>query len=724
MSASMTSISMKVGVALLLVFSCACSEDPGSEPGGAAVNDEGGDPGRAVSGDLGSDPGEALPEDEGEDPGPDTVDELICCLLEGRAEEMLGSLCANAGGEPHEVDLCKVACCGEALMTELECSRRGLSPRPDVTYCDRVCCSLLGGYTTKKKGSCFDAGGSNAGGPVLCETVCCRDASDYSPRPRAECLLVGKEAQAAADCDFVCCAHGDSYTPGTRGACTNILGGKSAGGVDQCEAACCTDGFSFKTMAMAECKAPWTDHGDSTACDQVCCLAGEAYKPVTKGVCLEILEGSVTGGPEQCEQVCCTDGSSFVTAYRAQCEPPRVEALDTSLCEEICCYPTGDGGSAEVSRGPCLNLLEGEEGGEPKSCRDGCCHGAEGYETKLKAGCKAPEEELVEDTTKCEQLCCAMGDDKYLPRTKGTCLEVDGGEIAGETAVCEPVCCKEGIWGYSRVAKAACAEPFEIEEDEPSLYEEKCCTWDSDSQYDRATKGTCLHVHEGTVRGEAESCETICCDDVSGYFSTARVLCDDPHGRIEEDDPGLCDQVCCLVGGKYESPVSKGDCLLDLEGEVFGTPEDCATTCGDGVCEVEFGEDSESCPEECGCAAGRSSPAAVSKLCNNRAADFRTGQIENHPGPAPGGCWCDEACQWREQGCCADKVEVCGPKCGDGVCQVGESALSCLHEDTDEAGSYECPSWFCGQWGPKWMNRETCNLNEDAQNCPTDCRSE
>ncbi|NOK03639.1 MULTISPECIES: hypothetical protein [Myxococcus] len=131
--------------------------------------------------------------------------------------------------------------------------------------------------------------------------------------------------------------------------------------------------------------------------------------------------------------------------------------------------------------------------------------------------------------------------------------------------------------------------------------------------------------------------------------------------------------------------------------------------CGDFICGV--GEDSLTCPEDCG----------VAEYCGNGGC----GLWENEA-TCPADCQCgDGICSGDESvdrcpmdcGCpaqCGNGVcnnnetpstcpADCGTLCGDGVCNGGEDAYTCY---------LDCGS-FCGDG--------ICGLGEDRWSCPSDC---
>ena len=145
----------------------------------------------------------------------------------------------------------------------------------------------------------------------------------------------------------------------------------------------------------------------------------------------------------------------------------------------------------------------------------------------------------------------------------------------------------------------------------------------------------------------------------------------------------------------------------------------CICECGDGICALGCGEDDESCGVDCGCGVGPGSPGGT--ICNTKYTGY--GWPEEYTGPAPAGCWCDEACQWRPEGCCADKVAVCGPKCGDGFCQAWFSQETCVTCPEDCGGS--CPG-YVPEGSTAYCGDGVCGqgVYEDDLSCPQDCGCE
>ena len=76
----------------------------------------------------------------------------------------------------------------------------------------------------------------------------------------------------------------------------------------------------------------------------------------------------------------------------------------------------------------------------------------------------------------------------------------------------------------------------------------------------------------------------------------------------------------------------------------------------------------------------------------------------------------DGTCDRKLAETCHSCPSDCGTCACDGVCQPGETALSCLDQAPLVAGTYECAPWRCG-----YASHLPCDANENHANCPGDC---
>lgn len=142
-----------------------------------------------------------------------------------------------------------------------------------------------------------------------------------------------------------------------------------------------------------------------------------------------------------------------------------------------------------------------------------------------------------------------------------------------------------------------------------------------------------------------------------------------------------------------------------------------AQSCGDGTC--DDGEDSSSCPDDCGtpdpcdgvtCESSSTTcedgfVATCSNSCSGGTCSECTPDCSGHDVPATscGDGTCDS--EESQDSCPSD----CGSAstCGDGVCDVSEDSSSCPSD---------CPfAGFCGDG--------SCDSDEDPATCPVDCGS-
>ncbi|GAB4509594.1 MAG: hypothetical protein Tsb0020_26210 [Haliangiales bacterium] len=178
-----------------------------------------------------------------------------------------------------------------------------------------------------------------------------------------------------------------------------------------------------------------------------------------------------------------------------------------------------------------------------------------------------------------------------------------------------------------------------------------------------------------------EDCET--CPEDCGECGGECV-----HDLCDEGEPldPACDQCAadvCAADGFCCEVAWDGICV-GLAEDICGLDCSGGPTCGDGVCEP--GEDCETCPEDCGECGGE----CVHDLCD-----------EGEPlDPTCDQCAADVCdvdpfcCDVAWDGICVGLAEdICGldcgppgPECGDGVCELGESCLTCA----TDCG--ECPA--------------------------------
>ncbi len=158
----------------------------------------------------------------------------------------------------------------------------------------------------------------------------------------------------------------------------------------------------------------------------------------------------------------------------------------------------------------------------------------------------------------------------------------------------------------------------------------------------RGNKLGCLGCGDGTCSPEAgETCATC------------------------EDDCGACCGNGACEGGYGES--------------CYTCATDCGACCGDGVCDPVYGETCTTCETDCGpCCGNGVCEAALGETCLTCMTDcglcFITfPSITIIPMCSCGNGICQAGCNETTITCCTD----CGSRCGDGVCNCGESYSTC-----------------------------------------------
>ncbi len=169
------------------------------------------------------------------------------------------------------------------------------------------------------------------------------------------------------------------------------------------------------------------------------------------------------------------------------------------------------------------------------------------------------------------------------------------------------------------------------------------------------------------------------------------------NGECNDGDPctnDWCDSSCNCHHDVVSSCCGNNACEAPGE-HCNNCPQDCDAVCPNGVCENEgqCGEDSATCPQDCGgCGDG---VCQGSENCNTCPQD------------------CDAVCPngvCENEGQCGEDSATCPQDCGgcgDGVCQVSENCNTCP-QDCDAV----CPNGVC-------ENEDQCG--EDSATCPQDC---
>jgi len=168
---------------------------------------------------------------------------------------------------------------------------------------------------------------------------------------------------------------------------------------------------------------------------------------------------------------------------------------------------------------------------------------------------------------------------------------------------------------------------------------------------------------------------------------------------------GVCDVLYATCSWELADECADDD---DCTGAGTCSECKCQSQCGDDNCDLAGGEDDTNCPQDCGCSnmTWQEANWIIPHKC------YYASNVVSFPGPAPGGCWCDPACQWRDAGCCDDWDDVCAPVCGDNIC-VDVFSLETCSTCPEDCG--DCPDSVCGNG--------VCETEKDETglNCVADC---
>ncbi len=273
---------------------------------------------------------------------------------------------------------------------------------------------------------------------------------------------------------------------------------------------------------------------------------------------------------------------------------------------------------------------------------------------------------------------CATGDDGIMPRDPDAGVRMDaggGGDVdAGMTVACEPPC------RGTDVCRAGRCVPSGVDMDGDGVDASSDCDDANPSVGSSAERGCSSSCGEGVERctgGVWETCTApLTCDCVDG--SAPRML-----------DCGMCGQqrqVCS--GGAW---VDDGACMGS--GPCSPGDVDMGATCGNcGRQERHCGSDCQwgpwACVDEGECMAGATDTETrtCTPACGGTERRTRT---------------CGSTCTWGPFGGFTGCV-ACGPVCGNGTCESGETCSSCAdcrygHGGTGDNGD-SCAGVPDGTW--------------------------
>jgi hypothetical protein len=193
----------------------------------------------------------------------------------------------------------------------------------------------------------------------------------------------------------------------------------------------------------------------------------------------------------------------------------------------------------------------------------------------------------------------------------------------------------------------------------------------------------------------------------------------------------LCGNGACELGESCSTcpkdcgpcPPTCGNGKCEPEESCATCPNDCGLCCGNGICQVNYGETCQNCPKDCGpCCGNGKCEAALGENCGTCPKDC-------------GSCCGNGICQPALGETCQTCPKDCGPCCGNGKCEpaLGESCSTCPKDCGSCAqcgnGKCEAPYETCSSCpadcGPCSCGNGKCEpvLGESCQNCSKDCGS-
>jgi len=601
-------------------------------------------------------------------------------------------------------------------------------------------------------------------GPDGCGNLCgkCPPAFECMPWGKCECTpdCVAKECGddgCGGTCGF--CEPDDEFCT-ENGSCISII---CQPGAMECDGnmllVCSEVGMEWISLGLCEegtycldgmC-LPWVCVPGLTACDgngvATCADNGAGWLPpelCPAGTKCQAGKCIPTTGCGDIPNVGCCDGSTFMLCGEEGVI--LVEECGNMGCGWIPNWGYGCGGQGEdpsgqfplACPGTCQPECDGKECGsdgcgdvcglcppdfvcndgtcEPfcipscqgKMCGDDGCQGVCGVcaadEVCWQGQCMVPP--TCESMMNCASGCWFMGDSCYDSCTQGADQSAPYYAQFKEIWICvtdvcapasNPGCFKSAMMGPCYQQYLACVSC------QPSCDGAQCgpdgCG---------GICGVCPANHE-CVDG---ICEPVCLPD-----------CVSENGEMKECGPNGCGGQCGVCKPGYEC--ENGKCLYICKPQCVGKecgPDGCgdscgfcaptfectdfgqcvpAAICGDGICEIEDGEDCGNCPGDCG-------------NCSNG--------CEPTPFPGCGGCKCEE-CVCALDGYCCQVAwdDICVQECHEcgGCCEPNCQGKECGPDGCGGTCGTCPPNHECGGWG---QCEPVCIPDCDGKECgPDEC---
>ena len=654
--------------------------------------------------------------------GPDTADPHPCSSDGDCAGYLVG-----------ETGPCRHATCDDATGACVLSDVSDQTPCDDGSACsdDTVCTAgSCGGGLSRvcdDRNPCTTDSCDPAEGCAFTDNVSpCDDGNACTDKDTCAGGVCYGNFTVACECesDADCAAHDDADLCNGSLVCSNLACVVEPGSVvtcptpgSPCVAHTCDPASGACEEAVLD-GAACTDGDPCTTADTcsggVCEGAAITCPCVTADDCAPFEDGNACNGTLTCAAGdCVLDPTTIVTC----------DTSDDTVCLQTSCEP---------STGACVSGLADDD----MPCEDG--DACTLNDTCLAGECAGGVPKYCEDTNLCTvDTCdpvsgcvhsnvdglwcddgdsCTVGDNCTDGSCWGSAMDCD------DDKTCTEDICVEGQCENPPVTPGACGCQVDSE-----CYDDDACTIDECDNWE------CTHVTQAGCCSADWQCPVegqcvlgICEDQTCKLIPAPNIPCEDGDPCTVNDH--------CVSGGCAPGPPSPGCCPA-------GAP--CGAECGDGQCTP--GETCATCEEDCGPCVGDCCQAHGTPGCQDA---YTTSCV----------CAVDDYCcglAWDDS--CVDKAADCGtcPKCGDGVCEAGETCESCQPDCGSCEGSCCAPhaspgcvdaviqscvcteddfccngAWDdacvafadgCGADCPLACGDGLCDATESCDTCPGDC---